>query len=46
MFADGSLFARVDQRLLALAAVIWRTTDIGAPGPRSLIAYGHWSTKI
>uniref|UniRef100_UPI0035A24A14 hypothetical protein n=1 Tax=Actinoplanes couchii TaxID=403638 RepID=UPI0035A24A14 len=27
---DG-LFARVDQRLLALAAVIWHHTNIGAP---------------
>lgn len=37
---DG-LFARVGQRLLALAAVIWHNTNIGAPNPRSLIAYDH-----
>jgi hypothetical protein len=37
---DG-LFARVAQRLLALAAVIWHSTNVGAPHPRSLIAYDH-----
>jgi hypothetical protein len=37
---DG-LFARVGQRLLALAAVIWHNTNINAPNPRSLIAYDH-----
>jgi hypothetical protein len=37
----AGLFARVGQRLLALAAVIWHNTNIGAPHPRSLIAYDH-----
>lgn len=37
---DG-LFARVGQRLLAVAAVIWHNINIGAPNPRSLIAYDH-----
>ncbi|WIN00153.1 hypothetical protein ACTOB_003839 [Actinoplanes oblitus] len=37
---DG-LFARVGQRLLALAAVIWHNTNINPPHPRSLIAYDH-----
>jgi hypothetical protein len=35
------LFARVGQRLLALATVIWHNTNIGAPSKRSLIAYDH-----
>ena len=37
----AGLFAPVGQRLLALAAVIWHNTNIGAPHPRSLIAYDH-----
>lgn len=37
---DG-LYARVGQRLLALAAAIWHNTHIGAPRTRSLIAYDH-----
>ncbi|MFC7548909.1 IS982 family transposase [Plantactinospora sp. GCM10030261] len=37
----AGLFARVGQRLLALAAVIWHNTTIGAPNLRSLIAYDH-----
>ena len=36
--ADG-LYARVGQRLLAMAAAIWHNTHIGAPRTRSLIAY-------
>jgi hypothetical protein len=34
------LHARVTQRLLALAACVWRNWEIGEPG-RSLIAYDH-----
>jgi hypothetical protein len=37
----AGLFARVGQRLLAMAAVIWHNTNTGAPNPRSLIAYDH-----
>jgi hypothetical protein len=32
---------RVTQRILAMAAGIWHNNRIGAPGPRSLIAYDH-----
>lgn len=35
------VFARVAQRLLALAAVIWHNWTIGAPVKRSMIAYDH-----
>ena len=35
------LYARVAQRLLAMAACIWHNTNIGATGKRSLIAYDH-----
>ncbi len=38
---QAGLLARVGQRLLALTAVIWHNTNIGAPNPRSLIAYDH-----
>jgi hypothetical protein len=37
----AGLIARIGQRLLALAAVIWHNTTINAPRPRSLIAYDH-----
>ena len=37
---DG-LYARVGQRLLAMAAAIWHNTHINAPHKRSLIAYDH-----
>jgi hypothetical protein len=37
----AGLFARVGQRLLAMAAAIWHNTNTGAPNPRSLIAYDH-----
>jgi hypothetical protein len=37
----GGIYARVGQRLLALAAVIWHNTNTGAPRKRSLIAYDH-----
>lgn len=32
---------RVLQRVLALTAAIWHNDQIGAPTPRSLIAYDH-----
>jgi Transposase DDE domain len=32
---------RVAQRILAMAAVIWRNNQVGAPVTRSLIAYDH-----
>ena len=32
---------RVAQRILAMAAAIWRNNRIGAPVTRSLIAYDH-----
>jgi hypothetical protein len=32
---------RVAQRILAMAATIWRNHQISAPVTRSLIAYGH-----
>jgi len=35
------VFTRVAQRLLALAACIWRNWTTGAPGKRSLTAYDH-----
>lgn len=38
---DAGLYARIAQRLLALAAVIWHNTTIHAPVKRSLIAYDH-----
>jgi hypothetical protein len=37
----AGVFARVAQRLLALAAGIWHNWLIGAPNKRSLIAYDH-----
>ena len=37
---DG-IYARVGQRLLAMAAAIWHNTLIDAPRKRSLIAYDH-----
>ena len=37
----GGIYARVGQRLLALAAVIWHNTNTGQPRKRSLIAYDH-----
>jgi Transposase DDE domain len=35
------LWVRVAQRLLALAAVVWRNWQLGAPVKRSLVAYDH-----
>src|SRR5665811_1617215 len=35
------VFTRVAQRLLALAAAVWRNWAINAPDKRSLIAYDH-----
>ena len=37
----SGLYARVGQRLLALAAAIWHNTLTGTPTKRSLIAYDH-----
>jgi hypothetical protein len=37
----AGLFARVGQRLLAMAATIWHNTLTGQPRRRSLIAYDH-----
>ena len=37
----GGIYARVGQRLLAMAACIWHNTNTGAPSKRSLIAYDH-----
>jgi hypothetical protein len=37
----GGVYARVAARLLALAAVIWHNSAIGAPIKRFLIAYDH-----
>ena len=37
----AGVYARVAQRLLALAAVIWHNWRINAPVKRSLIAYDH-----
>ena len=38
---EAGVFARVAQRLLALAAAIWHNWRINAPDKRSLIAYDH-----
>ena len=35
------VWVRVLQRILALTAVIWHNDHVGAPTPRSLIAYDH-----
>jgi hypothetical protein len=35
------VWARILQRVLALTAAIWHNDHIGAPTPRSLIAYDH-----
>ena len=35
------VFTRVAQRLVALAAAVWRNWTINAPDKRSLIAYDH-----
>lgn len=37
----GGIYARVGQRLLAMAACIWHNTNTGQPRKRSLIAYDH-----
>jgi hypothetical protein len=37
----GGIFARIGQRLLAMATAIWHNTKIGATSKRSLIAYDH-----
>jgi hypothetical protein len=37
----GGVLVRVLQRILALTAAIWHNDHIGAPTPRSLIAYDH-----
>ena len=37
----SGVWVRVLQRVLALTAVIWHNDHIGAPTPRSLIAYDH-----
>lgn len=37
----AGIYARVGQRLLAMAAAIWHNTLTGQPHPRSLIAYDH-----
>ena len=37
----GGVFARVAQRLLALAAAVWWNWELGAPVKRSLVAYDH-----
>jgi hypothetical protein len=37
----GGVWVRVLQRVLALTAAIWHNDRIGAPTPRSLIAYDH-----
>jgi len=37
----AGIYARVGQRLLAMAAAIWHNTLTGAPRKRSLIAYDH-----
>jgi hypothetical protein len=36
-----SVFTRIAQRLLALAAGIWRNRTTGVTSKRSLIAYDH-----
>ena len=37
----AGVWVRVLQRVLALTAAIWHNDHIGAPTPRSLIAYDH-----
>jgi hypothetical protein len=37
----GGVYARIAQRLLALATTIWHNWATGAPSKRSLIAYDH-----
>lgn len=37
----GRVFARIGQRLPAMATVIWHNTKTGAPRKRSLIAHDH-----
>ena len=37
----AGLYARVNAKLLALAAAIWHNWETGAPRKRSLIAYDH-----
>ncbi len=37
----AGIYARVGQRLLAMATAIWHNTLTGAPSKRSLIAYDH-----
>jgi hypothetical protein len=37
----AGVYARVGQRLLALATAIWWNWEIGAPDKRSLVAYDH-----
>ncbi|MEU0157258.1 IS982 family transposase [Micromonospora fulviviridis] len=37
----AGIYARVGQRLLAMATCIWHNTNTGAPRKRSLIAYDH-----
>jgi hypothetical protein len=37
----AGIYARIGQRLLAMAAVIWHNTLTGQPRRRSLIAYDH-----
>jgi hypothetical protein len=37
----AGIYARVGQRLLAMAAAIWHNTNTGQPHRRSLIAYDH-----
>jgi hypothetical protein len=37
----AGVYARVAQRLLALAAAIWHNWRVDAPSKRSLIAYDH-----
>jgi hypothetical protein len=39
--APGRVHARVGQRLLALAAVVWFSWQLGAEHKRSLVAYDH-----
>jgi hypothetical protein len=37
----AGLYARITQRLLAMAAAIWNNWATGAPAKRSLIAYDN-----
>jgi hypothetical protein len=39
--APLGVWVRILRRVLAPIAVIWHNDHIGAPTPRSLIAYGH-----